>query len=74
MKRNMGPLKDSPCPYREVQLASVAAVEAILAVCDSFLALTLGAANAVRPETAFQILTGRRFVGEQLKQFEGADG
>lgn len=70
----MRPFKDCACPHCEVQLASVAAVKAILADCDSLFALAFGTGSAIRPETAFQILAGGRLVREHLKEFEGTDG
>ena len=69
----MRSLKDSASPYREVQLARVAAVEAILAGRDSFLRLAFRADHAIRPEAGFKVPSGRLLIGEQLKEFEGAD-
>lgn len=66
-------LKDRLGTYCEVQFAGVAAVEAVLARRDPIFTLALRASDAIRPETAFQILAGGRFVREKFKQFERAD-
>jgi len=47
---NVGPLEDRPCPYREVQLASVTAVEALLAGRQALASETGGTLGPAGPE------------------------
>ncbi len=73
MQRDVRPLEDRAGSDREVKLALVAAVKASLARRDAILTGTSWAGDALGPKTALKVGTGRLFIGEHLKQFEGAD-
>jgi hypothetical protein len=70
---NMAALENGPSANREVKLALIATVEASLTGRDAILTGTSWAGDAFRPETALKVGSGRFFIGEHLKQFEGAD-
>jgi len=72
VKGNVGPLKDGASPHGEVQLASVAAVEAILAGSNALSALACRAVHAIGPHAALKVGAGGRFIREDFKQLERA--
>ena len=69
----MRPLKDGCCPNGEVQLASIAAVEAALASRDAILTGASRAGNSIRPKAGFKVKPCCLLVGEHLEELEGAD-
>src|SRR6185503_1122876 len=74
VKWDVGPTENSTRPHGEIQLAGVAAIEATRADRDPLRAGASRTLHAVRPDTIFEVLAGSRFIGEELKQLEGADG
>ena len=69
----MRPPEDGSCPYREVQFADMAAIEAALASPDALFSLALWAGCAIGPEKRFQILSGRLNIGKQFKKLKSTD-
>jgi hypothetical protein len=67
VKRNMRPLKDRASPHREIELASVTAVETTFANCDAFTVFTSRTGYAIRPETGFQIQPSGFCVRDRLE-------
>src|SRR5258708_6006637 len=72
MQRDMRPLENRSRPHREVQLASVAAVETALTDAYAVPLAARRADRAIRPQTALKILSGALGVGVLLKELEGA--
>lgn len=69
----MRPLEDSASANREVETASVAAMEAgRLPLGNPLTAFASRTNNPVRPKSPFKIVAGRLGIGESLKQLEGA--
>lgn len=74
VQRDVRPLENRACTDGEIQLALVAAVEALaLAGGDVILTAARWADGAFRPQTAFEVHPRRGFVGEHLKELKGAD-
>lgn len=65
--------KDCAGAHGEIKLASVAAVEAVLAGRDALATLALRALHAIRPQTALKIDAGGLLIRECLKQLKRAD-
>lgn len=74
MQGDVRPLEDRAGANREINLALIAAVEASLTGRDAILTGASRAGYAFRPEAAFEVGSGRLFIGKHLKQLEGADG
>jgi hypothetical protein len=69
----MRPLENGCCPNREIQLASIAAVEAALASRDSILTGARRAGNSIRPKTGLKVNPCCLLVGEHCEKLKGAD-
>ena len=71
VQRNMRPLENRSGANREVLLALVAAIEAVLARRDPLAKAANRATRAIRPKTRFKIDARRLLVGEHLEKLEG---
>jgi len=69
----MGTLEDCSCSHSEVQLALVAAIEAILAGGNAILAAASRTGNTVRPKSLFEVKPRSLCVGDHCEELEGAD-
>lgn len=67
----MRPLENGCCPYREVQFASIAAVEAALACRDAILTRASRAGNPIRPEAGLKVKPCCLLVGEHCEKLKG---
>lgn len=73
-KWNVGPTEDRTSANREVELASVAAIEAVLSRGDTVAGLAGRTDGAIGPQPILQILTRCLFVGKQREELESTDG
>lgn len=69
----MRPLKDGCCPHREIQLASIAAVEATLASCNAILTRARWAGDSIGPKAGLKVKPCCLLVGEHCEKLKGAD-
>lgn len=69
----MRPLENRCCPHREVQFASIAAIEATLASRDAILTRASWAGNPIRPEAGLKVKPCCLLVGEHCEKLKGAD-
>lgn len=71
---NVRPLKDRAGSHREIQRASVTAIEAVLSDGNTFTALASGTDHAIRPEAGFKVEPRRLLVRDEFKQLKGRYG
>lgn len=75
VERDLGALENGSRADREIEVPTgVAAVEPSLADGDTRFLPAVGTNRTVRPEPTFEIQPRRFVVGEQLEEFEGANG
>jgi hypothetical protein len=74
MQRNVRPLENRTSANREILFALVAAIEAALARRDALAKPADRAADAVRPEAAFEINPRRLLIREHCEKLEGRNG
>jgi hypothetical protein len=71
VQRNMAAFKNRIRAHREIFLALITAVVAVLARCDPFAQTAYWAFGAFRPKVLFKIDPRRLLIREHLEQFEG---
>ena len=68
----MGTLEYRACSYRKVQLASVAEVETAFPSAYTLRSLAFWTGGAIRPQSAFEILSSTLSIGIFLEELKGA--
>lgn len=72
MQGNVGPPKNRASADREVKVTGIAAVESARSLRDPLAALAGEALRAIRPETIFEVESGRFLIWKEIEQFKRA--